>query len=69
MSARRIGSCSRCRQNVYGGDGTPANPGRVNQGGKRVPHQHRKPYTVEPVEPYDDEVRDWEIVSGAWRYI
>lgn len=67
----RIGKCDVCSRAVYGGDGTPANPGRVNHGDKRVPHTHKKPYRVipdQPHDPRDDEIRDWELASGAWRW-
>jgi len=60
--ARGIGQCETCGQVVYGGDGTPDNPGRINRGGKRVPHTHKRPYTVRLYTPDDFDTsrdRDW----------
>jgi hypothetical protein len=46
---KSLGRCDRCHQTVYGGDGTPDNPGKVagGQEGLRYRiHTHKDPYTV-----------------------
>lgn len=69
MNTHRIGECNLCRQAVFGGDGTPDDPGRITRGGKRVPHHHKKPYRVVLDPPQQDNDRGWMDHArrmGAW---
>jgi hypothetical protein len=73
-----IGKCSACQCSVYRRG--EAGKEKVRQAGKWVDHHHRKPYEITPWKPLpqvdrsqfpdpgDDEIRDWELASGAWRW-
>lgn len=62
---RSIGECSLCRQNVYGVAGVSE---RINHGGKRVEHRHKKPYEILQEPEYNDEYRYWHDQVPGWAY-